>query len=163
MHTCTYEKANLPYSYSLAETTRKFFCNAIIVIMYLHYTFRSLFFPFLAYMYLFELRSLSLSPTQSTNSTRYQHLIEKLFSTDAPQLTPWSFYLEPSDNKRDRPKRVQLHCIYARMILCVCVHSLPPSTPFPSLHTQNKFSLAYTLLEQMVCTKLAAIFTRHGE
>ena len=31
-----------------------------------------------------------------------------------------------------------------------------------SLSLQNKFSLTYTLLHQMVCTKLAAIFTRHG-
>ncbi|CAI8015932.1 eIF-2-alpha kinase GCN2 [Geodia barretti] len=68
---------------------------------------------------------------QSTNSTRYQHLIDKLFSGDAPQLRPWSFYQEPADNKRDRPKR-------------------------------NKFSLVYSLLQQMVVSKLAAIFTRHG-
>jgi translation initiation factor 2-alpha kinase 4 len=68
---------------------------------------------------------------QSTNSTRYQHLIDKLFSADAPQLRPWSFYQEPADNKRDRPKR-------------------------------NKFSLVYSLLQQMVVSKLAAIFTRHG-
>ena len=55
------------------------------------------------YMYL-HLSSL-LSP-QSTNSTRYQHLIDKLFSTDARQLAPWTFYLEPPDNKRERPKKV---------------------------------------------------------
>ena len=53
---------------------------------------------------------------QSTNSTRYQHLIDKLFSGDAPQLRPWSFYQEPADNKRDRPKRVRI-CVLTQVLV----------------------------------------------
>ena len=40
------------------------------------------------------------------------------------------------------------------------LYSLSPTPPL-SL-SQNKFSLVYSLLQQMVVPKLAAIFTRHG-
>ena len=72
----------------------------------------------------------SPSPSQSTNSTRYQHLIDKLFSTEGPQLTSWSFYLEPADNKRDRPKRVRNMGNYGYDCPCeMCVFVIPPPLP----------------------------------
>ena len=87
--------------------------------------------------------SLSLS-RQATNSTRYQHLIDKLFSEDAPQLRPSTFYLEPGDNKRDRLKRVNVHdkittylhghthtCSLTHWITQSLIHSLNLSLPLP--------------------------------
>ena len=52
-------------------------------------------------------------------------------------------------------------CMYACVCVCVCV-GMCVCFHLLTISLQIKYSLAYCLLQQMVCTKLATIFTRHG-
>lgn len=79
-----------------------------------------------------ELQEVLLRTLQSTNSTRYRHLIEELFTQDqeGSRVSEFAYFVDPQDAKRVSQK--------------------------------SKFSFCYSLLQQMVHGRLATIFGRHG-
>jgi len=53
-----------------------------------------------------ELQEVLLRTLQSTNSTRYRHLIDELFSQEGTRVSEFSYFVDPQDTKRASQKKV---------------------------------------------------------
>lgn len=52
-----------------------------------------------------ELQEVLLCTLQATNSTRYRHLVDELFSQEASRVSVFSFFLDPLESKHGGQKK----------------------------------------------------------